>query len=274
MLTQTIQRQYDDIIAPHYDLDPQSVIGRSLDRAAEQLRRHDVLERSLEPLRILDLGIGTGLFLAKLMGLGGTVIEPFGLDLSEKMIAAARRRIPDLVAVVDDAAHFGDQFPGQSFDLICTHFITGFVPLDMLAPRIWSRLDDGGWFSLVGGTKAGFPALQAKANARRFRWLSGSHSISVDDLVCNPAGREEITRTLQSHGFAIRACETFEPELRFRNMTEFMDFGYKGGWFTPFIEALGLHQIGWLTRALINILFFPVVDHHNIEIVLAQKIGT
>jgi SAM-dependent methyltransferase len=274
MQTQTIQRQYDDIIAPHYDLDPQRVTGRSLDRATEQLRYHDLLDGTRVRLRVLDLGIGTGLFLAKLKALAGCDVEPFGVDLSENMIAVARRRIPELVAVVDDAARFDDHFPGQAFDLICTHFITGFIPLDQLAPRIFSRLDDGGWFSLVGGTKAGFPALQAKANARRFRWvLGGGRTLSVDELVCNPAGREEIVTTLESHGFTVRACETFEPKLRFANVAEFMEFGYQGGWFTPFIEALGLHQIGWLTRSLMNLFFFPVEDYHSIEIVLAQKVG-
>jgi SAM-dependent methyltransferase len=271
MKTETIQRQYDEVIASHYDLDPQAVIGQSLDRAAEQVRKQHLLEGG-EPLRVLDLGAGTGLFLAKLKALGGEAVQPFGLDLSEKMLECAHRRIPDLVAEVGDAVHLDACFPGAKFDLISTHFITGFVPMSVLAPKIWHRLEEGGWWSLVGGTKAGFPNLQAKANSRLQRRLYGGRAVVVDDVVCNPAGREEVVRTLQNHGFAVRACETFEPRLRFGNLQEFMDFAYHGGWLTPFIESIGLHQAGAMTRLLMNWLFFPVHDHHSIEIHLAQKI--
>jgi SAM-dependent methyltransferase len=273
METATIQRQYDEVIASHYDGDPQAVIGPSLDRAAEQLCRQQLLGHGAGSLRVLDVGIGTGLFLAKLKALGGEHIQPFGLDLSPRMIDSARRKIPDLVAEVDDAVNLDAHFPNQSFDLICTHFITGFVPMHVLAPKIWSRLADGGYWSLVGGTKAGFPALQAKANGKLVRWVYGGKKLAVDDVVCNPAGRQEVTQTLQDCGFAIRACETFEPKLHFHNLRQFMEFGYYGGWLTPFIETLGLHQAGFTTRLLLNWFFFPVNDHHSIEIHLAQKVN-
>jgi hypothetical protein len=50
-----------------------------------------------------------------------------------------------------------------------------------------------------------------------------------------------------------------------------MDFAYYAGWLTPFIQALGLHRARALVRAILNAFFFPVQDHHSIEIVLAQK---
>src|SRR5262245_60592172 len=115
MQTQTIRHQYDEIIAPHYDLDPQSVTGHSLDRAAKQIRTL-LLDHPSKPLDVLDVGVGTGLFLDKLRATGGAAIRPFGLDLSEKMIAAARRRIPDLTAAVDDATNLDGHFRDQTFD--------------------------------------------------------------------------------------------------------------------------------------------------------------
>ena len=270
MQSQTIQRQYDEVIAPHYDLDPQSVIRPSLDRAAAQIQGQNLF-RAGARLRVLDLGIGTGLFLAKLKALAGEQLQPFGLDLSEKMIEIAGRRIPDLVAAVGDAADLAGHFPGESFDLICTHFITGFVPMRVLAPAIRDRLRQDGYWSLVGGTKAGFPALQARANGRLVRRLYGGRTLAVDDIVCNPAGRDEVVRTLEENGFAIRASETFEPPLTFRNLQQFMEFAYRGGWLTPFVETVGLHKAGLMTRWLMNWFFFPVQDHHSIEITLAQK---
>lgn len=270
MESQTIQRQYDQVIAPHYDLDPQGVIRSSLNRAVAQIRGQGLFG-SGAPLRVLDLGIGTGLFLAQLKALAGERLQPFGLDLSEKMIEIAGRRIPDLVATVGDAADLAYHFPGESFDLICTHFITGFVPMRVLAPLIRERLEAGGFWSLVGGTKAGFPTLQARANGKLVRRLYGGRTLAVDDIVCNPAGRDEVVHTLEENGFAVRACETFEPPLSFRNLSQFMDFAYRGGWLTPFVEMVGLHKAGLLTRWLLNWFFFPVKDHHSIEIVLAQK---
>jgi SAM-dependent methyltransferase len=266
-----LQRQYNEVVASHYDLDPQAVIGRSLDRAVKQLRNQELVGNGAEPLKVLDVGMGTGLFLAKLKALGGDQIQPFGLDLAEKMVAIARRRVPDLVAAVDDASHLDDCFPGQAFDVVCTHFMTGFVPIRVLVPKIWNRLKENGYWSLVGGTKAGFPVLQAKADTRLVRWLCGAGSRKLEDVLINPADQDEVVRTLQGNGFAVSEAETFQPELDFPNFDAFMEFAYRGGWFTPLVEALGIHRAGTMTRWLLN-RFFPIKDHHSIVIVLARKV--
>ena len=144
--------------------------------------------------------------------------------------------------------------------------------MQVLAPKIWSRLEEGGYWSLVVGTKAGFPTLQAKAASKPLRWLFGGRTLEIDNLVCNPADREEVVQSLESNGFAVRACETYKPILNFRKFQEFMDFAYRGGWLTPFIESLGLHKANAMTRLMLNLFFFPVNDTHSIEIVLAQKV--
>src|SRR5579864_2105139 len=114
LLTQTIQRQYDEVIAPHYDLDPQAVAGISLDRAAEQIRERHLLGNDGDELKVLDVGVGTGAFLAKLQALAGSRVRPFGLDLSAKMVEIARRKLPDLEAAVDDAANLDAHFADES----------------------------------------------------------------------------------------------------------------------------------------------------------------
>ena len=65
--------------------------------------------------------------------------------------------------------------------------------------------------------------------------------------------------------------KTFDPKVEFKNFYGFMEFAYYGGWLTPFIEHLGLQNAKPLTKAAINAIFFPIRDHHSIEIVLAQK---
>ncbi|MCI0457318.1 MAG: class I SAM-dependent methyltransferase [Gemmataceae bacterium] len=273
MSIQTIHHAYNDVVASHYDLDPQSVIGSSLDRAVDQLQKQGLLGDGTEPLKVLDVGMGTGLFLAKLRALGGDRLQPFGLDLAEKMVESARRKLPDLIADVGDAADLDAHFPGQSFACISTHFLTGFVPMRVLAPKIWGRLEEGGYWSLVGGTKAGYPALRAKAESQFLRWLAGAGSQKIDDVFVNPADLGEVVRTLEAHGFELCEGETFEPKLDFRNFNDFLDYAYRGGWLTPAIEALGLHRAGFLKRWAINRLIFPLKDHHSIAIALARKVS-
>src|SRR5262249_41987240 len=153
MLTKVIQRQYDDIIASHYDFDPQSVIGDSLTRAVKQIERSERTAGQNGELKVLDLGVGTGRFLEMLRTCTGPRSQPFGLDISRNMIDIACARIPDLVPAVDDAANLDAHFPDVSFGLVGTHFITGFVPMSLLAPKIADKLETGGLWSFVGGTK-------------------------------------------------------------------------------------------------------------------------
>ena len=127
MQTQIIQRQYDEVIAAHYDDDPQSTTRNSLNRAVEQIRQQEIFAEENAFFKVLDLGMGTGMFLEELLRLAPDRIEPYGLDLSARMIDCASRKIPELRSAVDDAANFDAHFLGQSFDLISTHFITGFV---------------------------------------------------------------------------------------------------------------------------------------------------
>jgi SAM-dependent methyltransferase len=271
MSTQTIHRAYNDVVASYYDLDPQGVIGRSLGYAVEQLRKEGLFEATNESLYVLDIGMGTGLFLAKLKEIAGDKVVPFGVDLAENMVANARKRMPDLTAVTGDAAQLDQYFPGQQFDCICTHFITGYVAMRVLAPKIANRLKPGGSWSLVGGTKGAYPAMQAKGGSQILRWLSGVGSRKVDDTVLNPADLQEVVEMMTAHGFDVRFGETFQPALAFNDFDEFMTFGYRGGWLTPLIESLGLDKAGAIKRWLLNRLVFPVTDSHNIVIALGRK---
>lgn len=271
MQSEMIQRQYDEVIASHYDLDPQSLIGDSQDNAIRQIQRHVSVRKQNDPHSVLDLGVGTGKFLEKLRDLTAGGIQPFGLDVSQKMIDLARVRMPDLVAVVDDAANLDDHFEEVAFDLISTHFITGFVPMSVLAPKIWAGLADGGYWSFIGGTTAGFPALQKMAKSKLLKSIFKGRNFNVNDFVCNPADQDEVMRTIEGQGFEVCACETFEPKLHFKNFNDFYAFAYRGGWLTPIIEELGLHRRRPFVTAMLNTLVFPMQDHHNIVIALARK---
>ena len=115
--------------------------------------------------------------------------------------------------------------------------------------------------------------LQAKAQSRLVRWLYGAGSRTLEDVLLNPVDRDEVVRTMERNGFQVCEAEVFEPAVDFRNFDDFMEFAYRGGWFTPIIDALGVHKAGPIMRWLANRFFFPIHDHHRIAIVLAQKVG-
>lgn len=270
METTAIQRQYDCVIADQYDQDPLYVTGSSLDRAMSQLQNEELLIELLPALRVLDIGMGTGMFLQKLRSHSARRIVPHGIDISHRMLEIAQQKLPDLTAAVDDGANIDQHFCDEFFDLVSTHFVTGFVPIEHLAPRIHHKLNQGGCWSFVGGTSEGYDELQRRASNPLVRLMFGGRTPSVQGMIC-PENEQAVVRVMQQSGFEILAAETYEPELRFADFDAFMQYAYHGGWLTPFIEEIGLHRIRPWQKLVLNKIIFPVVDHHRIVLVLARK---
>lgn len=270
MSTAVIQRQFDEVIASQYDRDPQSVISNTLDRAIEQLREAGCLQPGPRPLTALDVGMGTGLFYRKLCETCDHPLKPYGLDISQSMIDIARSQIPELVATVDDGADLDLHFNETEFDLVCTHFVTGYVPFARLAPRIWDKLRPGGCWTFVGATSAAFPELQRKANSRLIQMLFRGRKLDLSGLL-TPGSQLDVERGFATAGFEVVCAETFEPQLQFADFDEFMDFAYHGGWLTPFIEELGLHKARPSLKAVLDAFAFPMQDHHSVVVAVARK---
>ena len=270
METAVIQRQYDSVISLQYDQDPQFTTGRSLDRAIRHLNAEGLLSSDSQPLRVLDVGMGTGMFLEKLRLQSTRQIAPSGLDISEQMAALAVRKLPDLVVAIDDGANLDRHFGQSEFDLVATHFVTGFVELEKLAADVFKKLAPGGCWSFVGGTTAGYAELQRRARHPLLRMLFGSNGVALQGMIC-PESEDQVTRLLSNAGFEIRVSETFEPELKFEDFSSFMEYGYHGGWLTPFIEDIGLQNASRWQQALLNRIVFPVTDHHSIVLAVARK---
>ncbi|MEZ6060959.1 MAG: hypothetical protein R3C19_11405 [Planctomycetaceae bacterium] len=186
------------------------------------------------------------------------------------MVEIARGRIPDLTAAVDDAANVDQHFRGEVFDLICTHFITGFVPLSHLAPRVFQKLKPGGYLTLLGATGEAFPVLRRKASGKILQLVFRGRKPDLANLI-TPANAGEVADQLLRNGFEIIRLELLEPELRFANFDDFMEFAYHGGWLTPFIEDIGLHQARPALRKLLNSFVFPVRDQHRIVSALVRR---
>lgn len=270
MMKTDIQRQYDEIIAPHYDLDPLQVTTNALGIALEQLSLSPLELPNNAPLDMLDVGIGTGVFCERLRTASQRPIRPHGLDISERMLEVAKTRIPDLRAARDDAANLEWHFPERQFDLICTHFITGFVPISLLAPAVHRRLKPGGYWSFVGGTSQGFPELRRVALSPLIRRLHGGRELDLGGLK-TPYDQSAVESVMREHSFSIHSSVTFSPRLDFPNFDAFMAFAWRGAWLTPYIEQLRLHEAGKTLRTFFNLWVFPITDSHRIVIALGKK---
>lgn len=270
MESAVIQRQYDDVIAAQYDHDPQNTTSNSLNRALDHLEAAELLSGLLPAMKVLDIGMGTGMFLEKLRARSARLIEPCGIDISRQMAAIAHRKLPDLVSAIDDGVNLDQHFREERFDLVATHFVTGFVPIEHIAPRIFAKLGAGGIWSFVGGTTGGYQELQRRASHPVIKLLFGSKPPDLQGIIC-PNNEREVVEVLEKNGFEILTSETYEPELRFPDFRTFMDFAYHGGWLTPFVEEIGLNKAGKWQQAILNSLVFPVVDHHKIVLTLARR---
>ena len=52
------------------------------------------------------------------------------------------------------------------------------------------------------------------ANSWLLQKLCGGRSVAVDEMVCNPANRAEIERTLEENGFVVLRRNITQPALR------------------------------------------------------------
>ena len=156
--------------------------------------------------------MGTGMFLTRLRAMIGEQMMPFGLDLSQKMIDGAYLKIPDLQGAVDTAANLDAHFPEQSFDLICTHFISGFVPLDVLAPKVYSRLEEGGYWSYLGATKGAYPHCKRRPTTNSSAGCSAANRSTSTAWCSAPRIKKKCSirwkRTASSFGNAKRSSRS------------------------------------------------------------------
>ena len=117
--------------------------------------------------RALEVGCGSGYFLARLLDYGAT--HAAGIDLLEERIAVARERHPRLELVVGDAT--GLPWPDGSFDLV-TQFTCLSSVLDRsvrgaIAAEMWRVL-------APGGAIVSYDVRAPRALLRAFRRVAGA----------------------------------------------------------------------------------------------------
>jgi ubiquinone/menaquinone biosynthesis C-methylase UbiE len=113
------------------------------------------------PARVADLGCGTG-SLSVLMAEAGHHVS--GIDLSERMVAAARAKAPDIEFGQGDASH--PPYEAGSLDVVLTRHVLWALPDPADALARWTRLlrPDGRLVLIEGrwSTGAGIAAADCR----------------------------------------------------------------------------------------------------------------
>ncbi|WP_353945623.1 class I SAM-dependent methyltransferase [Streptomyces sp. HUAS MG91] len=180
---------YAEIIPPLFDRDP---YGVAMFGAFADLVR---TRGGAGP--VADLGCGPGHATAHLRDLGLTA---FGVDLSPKMIAEARRAYPDLR--FEEGSMTGLDLPDDALSGIVSWYSTVHTPPEVL-PTIFAEfhrvLAPGG--HLLVGYKIG--------DLIRHLDHAYGHDLSLDVYWRSP---EEVERHLEAAGFVVQARLVREPD--------------------------------------------------------------
>lgn len=104
--------------------------------------------------RVLDLGCGTGVLTAEIAGRGAKIV---GVDLSEEMIAQAKKKFPDLKFEVADARAL--KFEAE-FDAVFSNAVLHWIPdAEQVLAGVARALQPGGRFVAEFGGKGNIRKL-------------------------------------------------------------------------------------------------------------------
>ncbi len=175
-----------DSIGPHYDR-----TRRADPRIAAALRRH--LKPSAEG-RYLDLACGTGNYT---IALAGTGLANCGVDRSEAMIGAARRKAPALpwsVAGADALPFAADAFDGA----VCTLAIHHFADLGVIFSEVYRIMESGR-----------FVIFTSSPEQMRHYWLNRYFPTAMERSIAQMPDPRDVEEALAKAGFRTIATEPF-----------------------------------------------------------------
>jgi len=109
--------------------------------------------KNLKGKKILDLGCGTGRLIPILSG------EIIGADVSEKMLAIAKKRFPKIKFLKEDALNLS--FEDESFDaVVCAFLIVHIKDPAKLFEEVYRVIKPGGVFVLTNINQRKGPKLE------------------------------------------------------------------------------------------------------------------
>ncbi len=239
---------YDQQVAETYDRDEHGLLSGVRSLAVSQVRTIAFPA----PATVLDLGVGTGESLVALRDhLPGA--RCIGVDLSEKMLAIARRKIA-LETRVADACDAGRYVPDASVDLAIAHFLTSFVDRRRLFEVARRSLRPGGVLSVASTTRKALVGIRTAVEA-----ALGDRAL-VDAAVPSPANGETMADELRECGFTVIAMEEFRRRLTWSTFDECLEWGLSSGFFTQAVDVIGAARVEALRHAAAG--RFPFEDEY------------
>jgi ubiquinone/menaquinone biosynthesis C-methylase UbiE len=247
---------YDEHISGTYDTDAFGLLRGGRELALTQLFGR------LQPTAnvVVDLALGTA---ESLLGLHARLpaAQLHGIDISARMLEQARRKLPEVNVIHDDAARMGSHFGPDSIDIALMHFLTTYVDTPAVIADVARSLRPGGFLSLVSSTYESFPAIHALA-------LEVLPSELVKQLNPAPESGEVLAQQLRDAGLQIVEQASFEKSINFDSAPELALWGMKSGFFTHVLSVLPPTQVQAMV-ALSHL--FPLRDRYHATALLAQK---
>ena len=182
---------YESNFAQHYDLRAQlweQLVCREAVTAFHQ-RLRQLADR---PLRVLDLGCGTGRNLQRFAAASLQISSYTGVDSSHRMIDIAHRRHPYGLAEFRQTDVDSALATHERYDLITATWLLSHHPEPAnLIRKATERLDHNGWFLALAITASHRP--RARLHGWRFKRSLHSHPVQPELLHSDTLSFEHIS---------------------------------------------------------------------------------
>jgi SAM-dependent methyltransferase len=271
----SLKAMYDKIAANYETADQFGAISLSHDAAISQIIRNNVGTKG--PYKVLDLGVGNGLFLSKLNNYMPHA-DFTGIDISPEMLMRAAQKIP-MTTIETSATEASRYLPAHSQDLILAHFINAYIPIHALFSQAGFLSKSTGYYSLITTTYESFPLAQQKL----------AEFISTNNLLASVVGHyykamvknttvannlQDLLQAFHEHHFEVIEHKRLEIPIHFNHFEEMAGFGIEGTWFLNNLSVKMLPKtflLNRLKRLFRRIFTFPFHDTHIIDVILAKK---
>lgn len=279
MLNMQETEKHYDMVANHYSkADRFGSLELSHLCALKQIEQEQIGAHR-DHYKILDLGVGDGLFLNKLAKLIPHA-ELTGIDLSLEMLKKAKQTI-DFHDIHGNSKEAYKLLPLHTQDLVIAHFINAYMPIDTLLQQAKWMSKANGYFSYITSTYESFPLSQTQlaefvAEDKIISSIVGHYYKKIVENTPVASGIEELMQQMHKFGFEVIQHERLTIPIYFEHIDDMVDFGIKGGWFVNTLTA-GPSQLPKqfilerIKRFFNKIFHFPYHDEQMIDVILARK---